>query len=112
MRVDYYDCIQSPKWREKANTAKKEAEYRCQVCNKPASQITLDAHHRTYERLGNERPEDITVLCRDCHSLYEVRRKSGVKASSFEAAEDDRAPLEKLEGDNNRVVDSDSGESY
>jgi hypothetical protein len=30
----------------------------------------LEAHHRTYEHMGDEMPEDITVLCHNCHSLY------------------------------------------
>lgn len=27
-------------------------------------------HHRTYERLGRERPADLTVLCESCHQRY------------------------------------------
>ena len=56
-RVNYYTYIQSPEWRAKANASKQLAHYRCQVCNRPGSNTTLDCHHRTYERLGNERPE-------------------------------------------------------
>lgn len=73
-RVDYFTYIQSPQWKRKADAAKKRAGYRCQICNRHKSEVTLDAHHRTYERLGDERPDDITVLCRDCHELYEVNR--------------------------------------
>ncbi len=73
--VDYYTYIQSDRWRQKANQAKQRAGYRCQICNRSASETQLDAHHRTYERLGNEAPEDITVLCRDCHFLYEANNK-------------------------------------
>ena len=70
-RIDYYTYISSPEWRTKANAAKQRAGNRCQVCNRPSTEIQLDAHHRTYERLGHEPPEDITVLCRGCHELYE-----------------------------------------
>lgn len=70
-RVDYYEYIRSPQWRRRADAAKRAAGDRCQVCNRHKSEVTLDAHHRTYERLGHERPEDVTVLCRDCHELYE-----------------------------------------
>jgi len=73
--VNYYEYIRSEAWRTKANAAKKRAGYRCQVCNKHSKEVQLDAHHRTYERLGQEIPDDITVLCRDCHSLYENNRK-------------------------------------
>jgi hypothetical protein len=71
-KVDYYTYIKSPSWKAKADAAKKRAGYRCQVCNRGKNDgAILNAHHRTYERLGNEHPEDITVLCEDCHSLYE-----------------------------------------
>lgn len=75
MGINYYAYIQSDEWRQRADAAKQRAGFRCQVCNRSSVQVTLDAHHRTYERLGNERPEDITVLCRDCHGLYELNKK-------------------------------------
>jgi uncharacterized protein YraI len=74
-RVEYYEYINSPQWRWRANQAKQRAGNRCQICNRHASEITLNAHHRTYERLGNESPDDITVLCRSCHELYETNKK-------------------------------------
>lgn len=74
-RVDYYKYIASPEWHAKAEAAKKRAGYRCQLCNFGRDEgAILDAHHRTYIRLGYERPEDITVLCRDCHELYESNK--------------------------------------
>jgi 5-methylcytosine-specific restriction endonuclease McrA len=73
---EYLDYIDSPEWREKADRAKKRAGYRCQVCNKPGSETTLDAHHRTYVRFGNEQDDDITVLCRACHDLFENKKKA------------------------------------
>jgi hypothetical protein len=30
----------------------------------------LQVHHRTYERLGEEVPEDLTVLCLSCHNQW------------------------------------------
>jgi hypothetical protein len=69
-KVDYRTYIQSSEWRAKATAAKERAGWRCQVCNKSNEQVSLDAHHRTYERLGKELPEDITVLCRDCHGKF------------------------------------------
>ena len=73
-RVNYYDYIHSPQWKAKADAAKKRAGYRCQVCNRHKDEVILDAHHRTYERLGHERPEDITVLCHGCHEIYEMTK--------------------------------------
>jgi hypothetical protein len=75
MRVEYYAYINSKEWRQRADEAKRRAGYRCQVCNEPSPKVILNAHHRTYERLGHEHPDDITVLCRDCHELYELNKK-------------------------------------
>lgn len=66
-QINYDEYIKSPQWKRKAIEAKKRAGYRCQVCNSPDN---LNAHHRTYERLGSEQPGDITVLCRECHKLF------------------------------------------
>lgn len=75
-RLDYHEYIQSDEWKIKASAAKQNAGWRCQVCNKSHHEAQLDAHHRTYERLGHELPGDITVLCRDCHELYERNKKA------------------------------------
>lgn len=69
---DYQTYIHSPAWRARATAAKVRAGWRCQVCNREGG---LEAHHRTYERLGRERREDITVLCRDCHRLYHANKR-------------------------------------
>jgi 5-methylcytosine-specific restriction endonuclease McrA len=75
--IDYYVYIASPEWKEKADAAKAAAGHRCQVCNRGKDDgALLDAHHRTYQRLGHELPEDITVLCRECHELYEANKKA------------------------------------
>lgn len=74
-RLIYSEYIVSPAWKNKADAAKQRAGYRCQVCNRHKNEVILDAHHRTYERLGHERDEDITVLCRECHEMYETDKR-------------------------------------
>ncbi len=74
--LDYREYIRSDEWKKRAEEAKARVGNRCQVCNRSRTEVQLDAHHRTYEYLGNERPEDITVLCRDCHQLYEDKKKA------------------------------------
>jgi hypothetical protein len=74
-QMDYNKYIKSQEWRTKAEEAKARAGNRCQVCNRSRAEVQLDAHHRTYKRLGKELPEDITVLCRECHQLYEDKKK-------------------------------------
>jgi len=65
--VDYKSYLQSPEWERRRQAAFDYADHRCQVCY---SNIKIQAHHRTYERLGAERPSDLTVLCDDCHAKY------------------------------------------
>lgn len=64
---NYRDYIASPTWKKRAEAAKKRAGYRCQLCN---SDSVLHAHHRTYERLGCEKPADVIVLCSKCHKKF------------------------------------------
>lgn len=75
MHVNYNKYIQTEEWRQRAEAAKQRVGNRCQLCNRPSPRVILEAHHRTYERLGNELPEDLTVLCRSCHELYEANRR-------------------------------------
>lgn len=72
-RPDYHEYIASPEWAKRSQEAKDRAGNRCQVCYQADEQ--LDTHHRTYERLGHERPEDLIVLCRGCHTLFHECRK-------------------------------------
>jgi 5-methylcytosine-specific restriction endonuclease McrA len=65
--MTYQEYILTDEWRAKADAAKKRAGYRCQVCNSPDR---LQAHHRTYDNLFNEKPMDLTVLCDPCHELF------------------------------------------
>ncbi len=74
--VHYQTYLQSPEWAIKRNEARERAGHRCQVCNSPNG--PLDTHHRTYDRLGRELPEDLIVLCRSCHDLF---HKNGRVAS-------------------------------
>jgi 5-methylcytosine-specific restriction endonuclease McrA len=56
---------EEPEWKVKRTQALMRAEYKCQTC--PARDTTLDVHHNNYESYGNERPQDLVVLCRSCH---------------------------------------------
>lgn len=65
--MDYMDYLASDEWYQRAKEAKERAHWRCAVC---FSRGPIEAHHRTYERLGCERNSDILVLCRRCHRLF------------------------------------------
>lgn len=54
---------------------KKYAKFTCQRCKEKLPPGALDVHHLTYERLGNERPSDLQVLCRSkCHPIADAQR--------------------------------------
>lgn len=62
--MPYSAYLRTTYWEEKRKQALDRARHRCQTCN---SMDDLQVHHRTYERRGHERPDDLTVLCRTCH---------------------------------------------
>lgn len=46
----------------------------CEGCGvRPASQV----HHKTYARLGRERPDDLTPLCATCHAAEHGKSSPG-----------------------------------
>lgn len=65
--MTYEDYLTSDEWHQRAREAKQRAGWRCAVCN---SRKPVEAHHRTYQRLGCERNSDIVVLCSRCHKLF------------------------------------------
>lgn len=69
--MPYAAYLRTNHWQHKRLMALRRAGWRCQVCNEEASKgKPLDVHHRTYERRGAERAEDVIVLCRRCHELF------------------------------------------
>ena len=62
--------LNSMLWKIKRHQAIERAGARCEICD---CSYYLDVHHRTYENLGDEKPDDLMVLCRDCHTeLHET----------------------------------------
>lgn len=55
----------SPLWRA---TRKKYRKKACET-NAKSHSGSLQLHHKTYERLGNELPGDFMTLCNACHRL-------------------------------------------
>lgn len=52
-------------WQETRERVIARAGGRCEECGSPHG---LEVHHKTYARLGDERPNDLEVLCRYCHA--------------------------------------------
>jgi hypothetical protein len=75
--MNYYEYIKSPEWKNKREWALKFADYKCQVCR---SVKNLNVHHSTYQNLGEEKPGDIIVLCKDCHEKFHNKLPETPKA--------------------------------
>lgn len=63
----YYNYIQSKEWFQlKIDILEKRGCY-CEKCRKKKYPAGLHLHHLTYERLFNEEPQDLMLVCAKCH---------------------------------------------
>lgn len=46
-------------------------------CDECGATTRLQVHHLSYANIGNEAPEDLTVLCRACHAKGHGKRQPG-----------------------------------
>lgn len=65
--MPYKDYLETDHWKSKRKQALYRAKYKCQLCS---SKENLNVHHNTYENKGEERDEDLIVLCQDCHGKF------------------------------------------
>ncbi len=68
----YREYLESFFWRAKRDAALVRAGHRCENCS---SRDNLEVHHKNYETFGNERPEDLEVLCIACHERADALRR-------------------------------------
>jgi predicted HNH restriction endonuclease len=70
-RMDYRtEYLASERWKETRQRAIIAHGNVCLDCGERGSRYySLDVHHLTYERLGNEPVTDLVVLCRTCHRV-------------------------------------------
>jgi hypothetical protein len=82
---DYRRYLRSGHWRRLRARIRSQRSDRCEVCGlvrgadlatgrllrgetRPRTRVVLEVHHLTYERLGQERDEDLQLLCQSCHA--------------------------------------------
>jgi hypothetical protein len=71
-----YECyLSSRAWRRVRNDALMRAQLRCERCDKGGLLVGLEAHHRTYEHLGDERDDELEALCAECHRRADRERR-------------------------------------
>lgn len=63
--IEYVEYMQSDFWRAKRHAFLSSKKWRCERCG---ARKRLQAHHKTYANLGNEKFEDLEALCYSCHA--------------------------------------------
>lgn len=71
--LKYEDYLKTEYWKNLSESIKKEADYRCQICN---SEDDLNVHHRSYKYKGflELEKKDLICICEKCHSIYHVNQ--------------------------------------
>jgi 5-methylcytosine-specific restriction endonuclease McrA len=71
---DAYNSSDARRFSPARLEALRRDQYRCRGCDATEN---LEVHHRTYAHFGSERPEDLTVLCHECHDAITtvIRRR-------------------------------------
>jgi hypothetical protein len=71
---DRYDqCISSTEWKNLRSKIIEERGNRCERCREQS--VPLELHHVHYRSLGNEQPEDVQLLCGECHTRADGARR-------------------------------------
>lgn len=75
---EYLAHINSNGWARFADEQRLQAGYRCEwpTCGKVDPDLAV--HHVHYERFGQERPEDVLVLCPLCHRDLDAKGRQGL----------------------------------
>lgn len=78
----YQEYLKSKVWAEKRKLALSRAHGKCESCGAAyVNDSSLDVHHLTYERVGgNEKPDDLKVLCYPCHKDADKKRDNQTDA--------------------------------
>ena len=66
----YAERRTTDEWRVLRDLMLARAKYRCQLCRRSGRNVQLNVHHNTYENYGQERLDDLIVLCRPCHARH------------------------------------------
>lgn len=64
----YAEYLQTDHWRRVREAALRR-QPRCAMCGRESG---LRVHHNSYDRLWAEEPEDLCVVCGDCHERHHL----------------------------------------
>jgi hypothetical protein len=60
----YLTYITSPQWAARRREHLDLCDHWCEICH---TRRAIQVHHWSYERLGNESPQDLCAVCVPCH---------------------------------------------
>lgn len=81
-RQQYLSHIYSSGWRAMRQHLMERRGGRCERCHDIAP---LSLHHKDYRSLGNERAQDVELLCADCHRIADEERAAEGQRRTREA---------------------------
>jgi 5-methylcytosine-specific restriction endonuclease McrA len=64
---DYQEYLNTPEWQAMREFINDRYNKRCALCG---SKSDLMVHHKSYERKGYEDPDDLILICGDCHRKF------------------------------------------
>ena len=100
----YHEYLRSDAWKLKADHARAAAGFRCQIVWNGArcANRAVEVHHNNYRRVYQERPEDLTAVCRNCHGrLHHIAQQV---ANENQLSLPLGPPLEAVDGGNNAAL--------
>lgn len=77
-KSDYQRYLQSGAWKAKRRLVRKRSNGTCELCKK---RIATQAHHVTYENLGDEPLDDLLDLCFVCHAKQHPEKRGFLKGA-------------------------------
>jgi hypothetical protein len=76
--ADYRRYLATPHWSRMRNLTIERAHNECALSTGPEHGGARHVHHRNYDRLGREWPEDLCVLCWKCHRKFHDTIEDGL----------------------------------
>ena len=70
-RTDYQAYLASRAWALKRATVRERSDGLCERCWRNPMEAV---HHKTYERIGDERLDDLMAICDFCHQFLSGKR--------------------------------------
>jgi len=71
----YQTYLDGEKWKEKRRSTlarvkskSKRAVFQCEKCKEFFHADAIEVHHKTYRDIGSEKPNQLDVICKWCHS--------------------------------------------